>query len=79
LCRHWQKAENSYSMTIQEIKQSIDAGKTVQWASPAYRVIKDDLGQYLIKCLLNDYCIGLTNRAGDKLNGEEWQFTVVEQ
>ena len=35
-------------MTVQEIKKAVDEGKTVCWATPAYRVIKDSIGQYLI-------------------------------
>lgn len=46
-------------MTLKEIKQAVEEGKTVCWATPAYRVIRDSIGQYLIVCLLNEHCIGL--------------------
>jgi len=64
-------------MTVTEIKQAVDSGHNVQWASTAYRVIKDRIGQYLIICLLNDYCIGLTHMDGITLNGSESEFTIV--
>lgn len=63
-------------MEIQEIKDAVDEGLKVHWANPAYVVIKDSLGQYLIKCLINDHCIGLTNRTGDQLNGQPEDFFV---
>lgn len=68
---------NKKTMTISEIKTAVDAGYTVQWASPVYRVIKDKIGQYLIICSLNDYCIGLTNLDGTRLNGQESEFQIV--
>ena len=51
------------------IRQAVDEGKTVYADTLAYQVIKDNIGQYLIVCVLNDYCIGLTSRDGVKLNG----------
>ena len=63
-------------MTIQEIKEAVDKGLRVHWSNPGYIVIKDSLGQYLIKYLPNDHCIGLTNRAGDQLNGRPEDFFV---
>ncbi|MBN8857067.1 MAG: hypothetical protein J0H29_01690 [Sphingobacteriales bacterium] len=64
-------------MTVQEIKKAVDEGKTVCWATPAYRVIKDSIGQYLIVCLLNNNCIGLTWRDGVTLNGEQQEFFTI--
>lgn len=64
-------------MTLQEIKQAIAEGKRVCWATPAYRVIQDSIGQYLIVCLLNDHCIGLTWQDNITLNGQEHQFFVI--
>lgn len=63
-------------MTIAEIKEAINAGKRVCWSNPAYNVIKDSKGQYLIECSFNGHCIGLTNLAGDRLNGNEDEFFV---
>ena len=64
-------------MTAEEIKKAVNEGKTVCWATPAYNVIKDSIGQYLIICLLNNNCIGLTWRDGVTLNGEELQFFTI--
>jgi hypothetical protein len=66
-------------MTLDEIKAAIDSGKRVHWASTNYSVIRDNLGQYLIICSSNNYCIGLTWRDGKTLNGKESEFfTEVE-
>lgn len=65
-------------MNLQEIKAAVDAGKRVQWASPAYEVIKDRLGRYLIRCAENDHCIGLTHNDGVTLNGKPEEFTITE-
>jgi len=64
-------------MKIAEIKQAVDDGKNVYWASDAYKVIKDNIGHYLICSTFNNYCIGLTNQVGDELNGREDQFYIV--
>lgn len=66
-------------MTIAEIKQAVDAGKTVNWANGLYEVRKDKIGQYLIVCTSDGYTIGLTNLAGDKLNGEESEFFIAPE
>lgn len=57
-------------MTLEEIKAAIDAGQTVHWANTGYRVHKDSLGQYLITFEANGSTIGLTDRRGQRLNGE---------
>ena len=64
-------------MTIDQIKGAIDLGLSVKWENDAYDVIRDSVGQYLIRYAPTGYCIGLTNRAGDKLNGKESQFYVA--
>ena len=64
-------------MTLEQIKGAVDLGLSVKWSNDGYDVIKDSLGQYLIKYWPNGHCIGLTNAAGDKLNGEESQFYVA--
>ena len=61
-------------MNLQEIKTSVEAGETVYWANTSYRVIKDNVEQWLIKCDINDHCIGLTHRDGVTMNGEEKDF-----
>ena len=45
---------------IQIIKESLNDGKRVfMTPNKAYEVIKDKVGQYLIKCHVNGYIIGL--------------------
>jgi len=61
-------------MNLAEIKMSVQAGNTVHWANDAYKVIKDDVGQWLIQCDLNNNYIGLTWRDGVTMNGREEQF-----
>jgi len=64
-------------MTLPEIKAAVDAGKTVHWANRGYLVHKDALGQYLITFVPNGSTIGLTNRSGKKLNGDEVEFYIA--
>ncbi|MCI5041909.1 MAG: hypothetical protein MRY81_19765 [Donghicola eburneus] len=64
-------------MTLEEIKAAIDANQTVNWANIGYRVHKDSLGQYLITFEPNGSTIGLTDRSGQRLNGEEAEFFVA--
>jgi hypothetical protein len=64
-------------MTALDIKNAILAGKTVHWATSSYVVIHDEIGQWLIKCLVNDSCIGLTWRDGVTLNGKESEFYIA--
>lgn len=61
-------------MTLQEIKQAIEQGKTVNWSSNYYEVIKDKNNDYLIRCKGNGHCIGLTWRDGVTMNGNEIEF-----
>ena len=55
------------TMKVQQIKKHIDKGHYVTINNGAYKLIKDDLNQYLIICLSNNYCIGLTD-SKDNLN-----------
>ena len=53
--------------SIDEIKQAVDAGKTVCWSSRTYEVIKNSANnEYLIKCTINGHCIGLDYDNGTK-------------
>lgn len=61
-------------MSLAEIKAALAAGRRVFWCNPGYEVIKDKVGQYLIKCHMNGSCIGLTHLDGATLNGEESEF-----
>lgn len=65
-------------MTIEEIKAAVDAGKPVRWANDGYHVRKNEAGEYYIIFLPNGNNIGLTNRAGDKLNGQPEDFYIAE-
>jgi hypothetical protein len=60
-------------MTLDEIKQAVDNGGIVYWTNRGYRVIKDNLGQYLIKHHSGD-CVGLTWRDGVTLTTDEKHF-----
>lgn len=66
-------------MTLEEIKSAVEAGKTVFWSNRAYRVLKDSLGQWLIVCDHNGYCIGLTWRDGVTMNGKPEDFFVEKK
>ena len=63
-------------MTYQEITSAVDDGQKVYVGNLAYIVIKSKFGEYMIKCTLNDHCIGLHGREGTKyanrLNGENF-------
>jgi len=49
-------------------------GLTVCWCGKNYRVIRDALGEYLIRCKNNGDCIALTWTDGETLNGSESEF-----
>ena len=66
-------------MNLQEIKTALEKGKTVYCSSYIYEVIKDSIGQYLIRCTLNDHCIGLFWADGKTLNGEEKDFYIKSE
>ena len=63
-------------MKLEEIKKAVDDGRIVHHQSDAYVVIKDRIGQYVIKCTFNDYCIGLTWQNGTTMNGNEDEFYI---
>jgi hypothetical protein len=65
-------------MNLQQIKEAVEAGKTVHWSNRAYKVIKDSIGQWLIVCSINDHCIGLTWRDNITMNGREDEFYIQE-
>ncbi|MDV7402572.1 hypothetical protein RZS08_64720, partial [Arthrospira platensis SPKY1] len=69
--------EHSRFKDIAKIKEAVDQGLQVHWRSHAYEVIKDSVPQYLVKCNINNHCIGLTNVKGNLLNGNIWDFYVV--
>jgi len=63
-------------MNIAEIKAAVDAGLAVHWANEGYLVHKDDLGQYLITYKSGGSTIGLTDKRGEKLNGDGAEFFI---
>ncbi len=68
---------HTFVMTLQEIKQAIEEGKTVCWANKGYRVIKAANGEYLIVFLADKNIIGLTWNDGVTLNGQEHEFFTL--
>jgi hypothetical protein len=66
-------------MTLNDIQRAVCEGKIVCWATPAYRVILDSIGQWLIHCTINDSYIGLTHMDGVTMNGKEEEFFVLEE
>lgn len=65
-------------MNIQEIKDAVDAGKPVRWTNNGYHVTRDNLGQFHITFQHNNSSVGLTNRAGTRLNGKPTDFYIQE-
>lgn len=65
-------------MTLSEIKTAVESGKIVHWSSTYYTVIKDKIGQWLIKCD-NGHCIGLTWTDEVTMNGKEEDFFIVPE
>ena len=64
-------------MTLNEIKQAVNDGKTVCWKSEIYVVERNGTEDYyLIHCTINDNYIGLTWLDGKTMNGEEKDFFV---
>jgi hypothetical protein len=66
-------------MNIAEIKTAVDAGKSVHWSNEGYVVRKDTLGQYLIVFEPGGSTIGLTDRSGGRLNGQEEEFFLSDR
>jgi len=64
-------------MTLSEIKETINKGGKVYWKHEGYHVIKDGLGQYMIVCLNNQSCWGLTWQDGKTMNENEDDFFTV--
>ena len=67
------------SMTLDQIKAAVDAGKKVFHQSEAYEVRKWKGGEYVIVCTFNDYAIGLTWQDGVTMNGKPEQFYMAAE
>lgn len=65
-------------MTLEDIKQAVDAGNRVHWCNAGYVVTCDRLGQYLITFTRNGSAISLTNRGGTRLNGKQDEFFIAD-
>lgn len=67
-------------MTLEEIKQAVDSGNTVNWSNHSYEVIKDSFGQYLINFGPTGFCISLSGQDGTEyenvLNGSPEDFYI---
>lgn len=63
-------------MTLNEIKAAVEKGFEVFWRIPEYKIVKDNLGQWLIVCALNNSVIGLTWSDGVTLNGDPDDFYI---
>lgn len=64
-------------MTLSEIKEAVLSGKTVHWKNGAYRVTYSPrTNSFLIECVLNGDCTGLTWTNGVTMNGEEKDFFI---
>ena len=63
---HFYDADNHYrnGLSLSDIETAIYNGFTVYWKNSNYQVIKDKIGQYLIKCSSNSHCVGLTKADG---------------
>lgn len=66
-------------MTLPEIKQAIEEGKTVHWSNELYQVkkhtYKNGETDYLIACT-NGHSIGLTHMDEVTMNGKEEDFYI---
>lgn len=65
-------------MTLQEIKDAVESGKTVHWSNEGYVVTKDGIGRWHIVCLSNKSSVGLTWADDVTLNGRPDKFYVAE-
>ena len=63
-------------MKIDEIKKLVDSGKNVYCYSFAYKVIKDKIGKYFIKCTLNGFLQPLEDKNGDLIEDEK-DFLII--
>jgi hypothetical protein len=70
-------------MTLQEIKDAVEAGKTVHWATTAYTILKDQLRDGKHQWLIaynhgqrDANYVGLTWRDGITVNGRPEQFFI---
>ena len=65
-------------MSLSDIETAIYNGYTVYWKNRGYEVIKDKIGQYLINCKSNSYCVGLTRTDGSLIEKPNDFFLGLE-
>jgi hypothetical protein len=65
-------------VTLSEIKAAVLAGKVVHWVifDPTRGSV---VAGFLIECVLNGDCIGLTWTNGVTMNGEEADFFIAAE
>lgn len=77
------KKDNANEIRI--IKEAISQGnKVFMTTNKAYEVIKDDIGQYLIICHINNHCVGLHGRTNYinflcQDDGEPYPATIIDK
>lgn len=75
-------------ITKKEIIEAVNSGKKVYCGGGGYEVIKDSKGQYLIICMSNNHCVGLSGTDGTQYENvlnhsdfyveeETQEFTIV--
>lgn len=62
--------------SLSDIKEAVLSGKIVHWKTPAYQVICDSIGQWLIVCKSTNGCWGLTWADGVTMNEKPEDFFV---
>ncbi|QDT23517.1 hypothetical protein [Gimesia chilikensis] len=65
-------------MKLEQIKKEVEMGKSVYWKNHSYKVVLTSKGEWFIKCLINNHCIGLTWADGVTLNGNEEDFFMPD-
>ena len=53
------KTTDGNIMNLNEIKNAVNNGLTVHWSNDGYIVVKSN-NDYLVKCIANNSCVGLT-------------------
>ena len=67
------------TMTLQEIKEAVLAGRTVHWKNAGYRVIyAPKIGEFLIRFDYNDSLTGLTWADGVTMSEKPEDFFLGE-
>tara|TARA_R100001510_G_C7596724_1_gene164578 strand:- start:396 stop:803 length:408 start_codon:yes stop_codon:yes gene_type:complete len=72
------KENRKNGLSLSDIETAIYNGYTVYWKNKGYEVIKDKIGQYLIKCKANSYCVGLTRSDGTLIEKPQDFFLGLE-